>query len=46
MCNLRNMMLPANAATLRVLTYLFCGLYNVEFGKHSVHHSPWGRWGL
>ena len=36
-------MLPANAATLRGLTY--CGLYNVVSGNHSVSNSPWGKVG-
>ena len=39
------MMLPANAATLRGLTYFICGLYNVVFGNHSVRNPPWGELG-
>ena len=39
--HVRNMMLHANAATLRGLTY-FCGLYNVVSGNHSVQIHPGG----
>ena len=39
------MMLPANAATLRGLTYFICGLYNVVSGNHSVRNSPLGEEG-
>ena len=39
------MMLPANAATLRGLTYFILWLYNVVSGNHSVRNSPWGEVG-
>ena len=38
--NVRNIMLHANAATLRVLTYFIFGLYKVVSGNHSVQNSP------
>ena len=41
--HVRNMMLHANAATLRGLTYFIFGLYDVVSGNHSVQNSPWGR---
>ena len=39
--NVYNVMFHPNAATLRGLTSLFCVLYNVVSGIHSVQNSPW-----
>ena len=43
--NVRSMMLHANTATLRGLTYFICGLYNVLPGNHIVQNSPRGEGG-
>ena len=43
MGNVCNMVLHFNAATLRGLTYFFCGLYNAVLESHSVQNPPWQK---
>ena len=37
--NVGNVMLGANAAALRGLTYFICGLFKLVLGNHSVQNS-------